>query len=148
MISKPQLFFVFSGWFCVIFDLIPYMYCWHFFWYSIVKCLGSFCTATCSVSGYPRQVIEVDAARTTMLYLDSIITGLSTQQISNKQIKYYINIRLFVHFATCFNPACSSSGKYSWNVHLYWIVLLIWIHIRGDKYKFNYDSSLNISLKI
>jgi hypothetical protein len=28
----------------------------------IVQCLGSFCTATCRVSGYPRQVIKVDAA--------------------------------------------------------------------------------------
>jgi hypothetical protein len=37
-------------------------------------------------------------------------------------------------FATCFDPAGSLLGKYVWNVHSYWIVLLMWIHISGHKY--------------
>jgi hypothetical protein len=78
-----------------------------------------------------------------------VIIPLPTQQSRNKQIKYYyINIRLFVHFATCFDSTGPSSGKYSWNVHSYWIVLLIWIHISGHEYAFQYDSSFFENLNL
>jgi hypothetical protein len=41
----------------------------------IVQCLGSFCTATCHVSGYPRQVIKV---ATLLRQLRFIWTALPT----------------------------------------------------------------------
>jgi hypothetical protein len=65
---------------------------------------------------------------------------------------FCINICLLYAFATCFDPAGSPSGKYSWNAHSYLIVLLIWIHISRYEYKFHYYScfitKLNISLKL
>jgi hypothetical protein len=58
-------------------------------------------------------------ASVTVRLVHSIIIRPSTQQIRNKQIKYYyINICLLCT-ATCFDPAGSSSGKYSSNVHSY-----------------------------
>jgi hypothetical protein len=43
-----------------------------------VRCLQVILTPTCRVSGYPRQVIEVDAAETTTLYLDSVTDSYNT----------------------------------------------------------------------
>jgi hypothetical protein len=49
---------------------IPSIYC-DVLRHGRVRCLQVILTRTCRVSGYTRQVIEVDASWTTMLYLDS-----------------------------------------------------------------------------
>jgi hypothetical protein len=64
-----------------------------------------FCTFLVFRTVMPRNIFIV--------YILFCITVLkpSIQPIRNKQLRYYcINIRLFVHFATCFDPAGSSSG--------------------------------------
>jgi hypothetical protein len=48
---------------------------WPIHFNNIVPCLGSFCTATCRVSGYPRQVIKV---ATLLRQLRFIWTALPT----------------------------------------------------------------------
>jgi hypothetical protein len=50
------------------FERVYFIFCFtdtentFFFINNTVLCLELFCTATCRVSGYPRQVIKVDAA--------------------------------------------------------------------------------------
>jgi hypothetical protein len=64
-----------------------------------------------------------------------------------KKIQYCcINIRLLCIFATCFDPAGSSSGNFHEMYYLHWIVFLMWIHVSGHKCKFHYDSCVSLYL--